>query len=87
MKLTRHRNFLKNYQKRILPSKKLDTKFEARLKIFLADPQSDILKDHKLTGDKKDFRAFSVTGDIRCVYKIIADTIELYDVGTHNQVY
>ncbi|MBI3486516.1 type II toxin-antitoxin system YafQ family toxin [Candidatus Daviesbacteria bacterium] len=45
------------------------------------------LKDHKLIGKKFGFRAFSVTGDIRVVYKLINSDVWLYDIGSHNQVY
>jgi len=45
------------------------------------------LRDHKLIGKKKNFRAFSVTGDIRVVYIIVDSNIWLFDIGSHNQVY
>ena len=87
MIISRHQNFRKNYQKRILPYKNLDKKFEERLKLFLLDPKSPELKDHKLIGSLSGLRSFSVTGDIRVVYRKVGDAIELYDIGSHNQVY
>lgn len=53
----------------------------------MKDPSNPLLEDHRLTGDKKEYRAFSITGDYRVVYKKFDDTVVLYDVGTHNQVY
>lgn len=87
MKTLYHKNFLKNYRKRIDPNKKLSSQFETRFDQFLKDSKNPALKDHKLTGEKKDRRAFSVTGDIRVVYKKFDDSILLYDIGSHNQVY
>lgn len=87
MRILYHKNFLKSYTKRIGPNKKLDMQFEARLELFLKDPKNPILKDHKLTGEKRDRRAFSVTGDIRVVYKKFDDSVLFYDIGSHSQVY
>ncbi len=82
-----HKTYLKHYKKRVLPNKNLDERLESRLKLFIKDPSDPVLEDHRLTGKKKEYRAFSVTGDYRVVYKKFDDTIVLYDVGTHNQVY
>ena len=87
MKITRHRQFKKNFKTRISRNPKLVKKFEERLNLFVFDHKNPLLKDHQLTGDRKAYRAFSVTGDIRTVYKIEGKTVELYDIGTHNQVY
>ncbi len=87
MKIQYHREFVKNYKKRISPYPKLDTQFKNQLDKFIKNPNDPSLRDHKLIGKKKNFRAFSVSGDIRVVYLIINDTIWLYDIGSHNQVY
>lgn len=87
MTIQRHKQFLRNYRKRILPYSKLANQFEERLKLFLQNPQNPILKDHELKGKKKAFRAFSITGNIRVIYKIEDYVIRLYDIGSHNQVY
>ena len=87
MKIKYHREFAKNYRKRISPNPKLVSQFEKQLHRFLTNPNDSILRDHKLVGEKHEFRAFSVTGDIRVVYKIVNNEIWLYDIGSHNQVY
>ena len=79
MRLARHKNFRKHFKTRILHNKNLVTKFEERLKLFRENPRNPVLKDHKLTGDMKDYRAFWVAGNVRVSYKIKGDTIELYD--------
>ncbi len=87
MRLEYTKNFHKSYSKRIGRNKNLDKRFYERLQLFIQNPQNLILKDHKLTGAKKQFRAFSVTGDIRVIYYIEKETIYLIDIGSHNQVY
>lgn len=82
-----HREFVRNYKKRISPTPKLVQQFKKRLERFIQYPNDPILRDHKLIGKKQEFRAFSVSGDIRVIYKIIGDEIWLYDIGSHNQVY
>lgn len=87
MEILYHKNFLKNYRKRILPHRALNSQFKKRLKLFQDNPKNPILREHRLLGGKKNYRAFSVTGDIRVIYKKSNGTILLYDIDTHNQVY
>ena len=87
MKISYHRNFKKNFRKRISPHENLVKKFEERLELFLKNPKNPLLKDHALIGKRIRLRAFSVTGDIRVVYFMAGDKLYLLDVGTHAQVY
>lgn len=87
MQIKYHKEFSKNYQKRVGSNLKLILKFQVTLKQFIENPTNPALKDHKLIGRLGSYRAFSVTGDIRVVYKIVGDELWLYDIGTHNQVY
>lgn len=87
MKIKYHKDFLKNYKKRIKPYPKLATQFTRQLNKFIENPKDPSLRNHKLIGKMKSFRAFSVTGDIRIVYVIVNNEIWLYDIGSHNQVY
>ncbi len=87
MKIKYHKDFLKNYKKRIKPYPKLVSQFTKQLNKFIKNPKDSSLRDHKLVGKKKSFRAFSVSGDIRVVYLITDNEIWLYDIGSHNQVY
>ena len=75
MIIRRHRQFIKNYKKRILPNSQLDKRFEERLELFHQDRQNPLLKNHKLIGSMEGLRAFSVTGDIRVVYRAILEII------------
>lgn len=87
MNLIRHRIFKKHFKARILSNKNLVNRFETRLKIFLTDPKDPVLHNHRLTGQMKNLRAFSVAGDIRVVYQLEGENLYLYDIGSHNQVY
>lgn len=79
--------FLKHYKKRVASSSALQSKLEERLAMLLTNPLHPLLHDHPLKGNQSGRRAFSVTGDVRVIYRIVDKTIELLDIGTHNQVY
>jgi addiction module RelE/StbE family toxin len=87
MKIQYHREFLKSYKKRVAPYPKLELQFKKQLEKLILNSNDPSLRDHKLTGKKKNFRAFSVSGDIRVIYLIVENSIWLYDIGSHNQVY
>ncbi len=87
MQVSYTKEFVKNYGRRIKIFPKLNQQFLNRFKLFKTDRRNTMLKDHQLSGDKSEYRAFSITGNIRVVYKQIGDEVRFYDVGTHNQVY
>ena len=87
MILARHRIFNKHFRVRILHNKGLVKRFEERLVLFLEKYNDPILKDHKLTGKMSGYRSFSIKGDVRVVYRVRGNILELYDIGSHNQVY
>lgn len=80
--------YVKHFEKRIATNANLSARFDTRIEYFINNPSHPLLRNHALTGTKKGLRAFSVTGDIRIIYqRIDEDTVELLDIGTHNQVY
>ena len=87
MNIFYHKRFLKHYRKRIFANPSLVKRYEENIRIFFQNSNSAVLQDHALTGDLEGYRAFSVTGDFRVVYFKEKDTLHLYDIGTHNQVY
>lgn len=62
MEIKYHKRFLKNYHKRIGSNTKLIAQVEERLEKFKENPSDPILKDHKLTGEMSEYRAFSGSG-------------------------
>ena len=59
-----------------------------KLEQFSANPFDPELKNHKLSGQLKDLRAFSVAYDCRIVFALIEEsTALLVSIGTHDEVY
>jgi addiction module RelE/StbE family toxin len=88
MRIIYSRHFIKRFKARIKPNPKLVKQYEKRLRMFMKDPQSKQLRDHKLVGSLKNARAFSVTGDVRVIYRREnKGTVVFVNIGTHNQVY
>ena len=83
-----HRRFEKSFKSRILQNLTLLKKTQERILLFQKDPMNPIIKDHELKGSQHGDRAFSITGDIRIVYrKILENEVLFLDIGSHNQVY
>ncbi|OGY18050.1 MAG: hypothetical protein A2784_05050 [Candidatus Chisholmbacteria bacterium RIFCSPHIGHO2_01_FULL_48_12] len=88
MEIRYHAKFLKHYRQRIQRSVGLRQRLEDRVESFTKDPGDEGLQDHPLKGKKLGLRAFSVTGDVRIVYRWIGkNVVQFLDVGGHNQVY
>ncbi len=81
------KTFKKHYLKRIQSYKDLDNRFEERRNLFVENQNHPFLQDHALSGKMKNYRAFSITGDIRVIYYIYNGNAYFVDIGTHNQVY
>lgn len=82
-----HRDFEKNYKKRILRNKRLRDLYNNRFDLFVSGIRDYPLYDHSLTGKLAGKRGFSITGDVRVVYKEAEKEIVFLDIGSHNQVY
>jgi addiction module RelE/StbE family toxin len=81
-------SFKKSFHKRIANNLKLSEKFDERTRLFSKENRNPIIRDHQLTGNMRHYRSFSITGDIRVIYRVIDDnTVAFVDIGTHNQVY
>jgi addiction module RelE/StbE family toxin len=82
-----HPKFTRSYRKRIAPDKKLRIHAQERIALFQKNPLHPVLRNHPLRGEKGGFQSFSVTGDVRIIYKIEDNIATFFDIGTHNQVY
>jgi len=72
---------------KILPVK-IQKQFEKRISLFMENHSHPLLKAHALKGYLTGYRAFSVTGDYRVIYRLIdRETVKLVDMGTHSQIY
>ena len=62
--------------------------FAKKLEIFQNDPFDPLLRTHNLKGDLKAYRSFSVTHEIRVVFKFTDEGFALFtDIGTQDEVY
>ncbi len=84
----------KGFEKAFLKlQKKWRDKFVKQLELFLDDEFHPSLKTHELKGDRKNEWSFSVTHEIRAIYrKEITDgkTVVIFtfiDIGSHAKVY
>jgi len=87
MQIKYSKEFKKNYKKRVAVSLHVKKRFQERVELFSKNSRDPVLHDHQLKGAYKELRAFSITGDMRVVYRIEKNTMVFLDIGTHNQVY
>ncbi len=81
------KSFVKNYKKRIQINPKLHQKYTSVLKLFLQNPFHPTLKNHKLQGSQRNYRAISIAPDCRLIYFEDTRGYWFIDIGTHKQVY
>ncbi len=61
---------------------------DKKIILFKHKPEDARLKNHRLTGKMSGQWAFSITDDIRIVYKIIGkNTVRFLAIGPHQKVY
>ena len=84
MRIDYHKRFLKQYEKL---SPKLKSKFDERLKIFIANPLAQELNNHPLHGEYQGYRSINITGDLRAVYEIQGGAIKFLFIDTHSNLY
>ncbi len=84
MKLRRHRNFEKKFQK--LPPGVQDA-FEERLRLFVQDQFHPVLSHHRLRGKYNGLRSINITGDYRALFEVYDDIIIFKIIGTHSELY
>ena len=79
--------FVEHYKKRVLKDKSLHELYKQALTLFLKNPHSPSLDNHRLKGKMSSKRAFSVDDDCRVIYRDEKDRFLFLDIGSHNQVY
>ena len=87
MQIVYRKQFTKHLKERIKPFPSLYNEFKESLSLFISSPEDPSLNDHQLTGEKSQFRSFSVTNDIRITYHKGKNNLYLIDIGSHDQVY
>ena len=86
MKIKYNKKFNNHFVK--LPQK-IKIKANQATKIFIENPFDPRLKNHALHGRMNEWRSFSVTGDVRIIFKEYDNyVIVLFlDIGSHPKVY
>ncbi len=85
-KFVRTLQFRRSFHKRIRFNPKLYELFWERAELFF-DGDTHITKPHALTGKMYGLHSFSVTSDIRVIYKKAPSHYIFIDIGSHKQVY
>ncbi len=87
MRLRRHKNFIKDYNKTRLT----DGQFEKMVSYLNAlreeTPLPPESKDHSLEGNYADCREFHLGGDMLLIYLVEDEEIILLRLGTHSQLF
>ena len=69
-------------------SRTLQQRVLARQKLFIENRHHPLLKDHALTGEFVGCRSFSITGDVRVIYRTFGTGKTVFlTVGTHHELY
>lgn len=86
MQIRHHKRFVKSYAQL---SSRVQRKARAAVQQLTLNPHEPRLRNHALAGDMRGRRAFSVTGDIRIIFREEGgyERVTLLEIGTHNQVY
>lgn len=85
MKVFLGKHFEKDFEK-LRPAAK--EKARAQLRLFAEDPFNPALGNHPLKGKYKGYSSIDVGGDLRAIYKIIANDACLFGaIGTHAKLY
>jgi len=79
---------LKTFVKRLRRTPlKIQSKFRARLKIFIENPTQPILNNHSVEKVFTGCRSINITGDYRAIFKIENELFVFVDIGTHSELY
>lgn len=78
------RKFKKQFKK--LPEHAIN-KFEAKLQLFLMEPNHPSLKNHKLSGKYQQQRSINITGDYRLIFTKTETSLDLEAIGTYSELY
>jgi len=80
--------FKRNYKKLIKSNPEYKFLIKDKFAVFSENPFDTKLKTHKLKGKLKEYHSFSITPDIRIIFRFENDSeVLLVDIGSHDSVY
>lgn len=87
MKLKRHKQFLKDWQKTRLTDGQFEKFISYADHLRNNKPLPKEAKEHPLLGEYDDYREFHLGGDMLVIYKIIDEECTFYRIGSHSQLF
>jgi addiction module RelE/StbE family toxin len=85
MRFTRSKRFIKQYQK--LPAK-IRVRADEKLILFVRNQFDPVLENHAPSGQYKNSRSISITGNFRLIYELTTPySIRFLEIGTHHELY
>jgi len=87
MKLTLHKQYIKDLKKAKLNQTNLAKLFIYVSMILNRQELPKEAKDHQLKGELKDFREFHISGDLIVLYRIENNALQLLRIGSHNEIF
>jgi mRNA-degrading endonuclease YafQ of YafQ-DinJ toxin-antitoxin module len=84
MRVHFHKDFRKKYHR--LP-KKIQDKFDERLRILITDAEHPLLNIHQLQGERWPLMSMNVTGDYQALYTLEKGGFMFREIGTHSELY
>lgn len=80
--------FHRAFKKIISANPKLEEVIRQKFEVFQQNPFDPTLRNHKLSGELKAYRSFSITRDIRVIFRFTNEGEALFiDMGRHDDVY
>ena len=81
-------SFVRKLRKLTKNNKQIGELFQSRIELLEVEPFHSILKTHKLQGKLRNYYSCYLDFKYRLVFEIIDKiTIQLIDIGTHDEVY
>jgi len=87
MKLTLHKQYIKDLKKAKLNQTNLAKLFIYVSMILNRQELPKEAKDHQLKGELKDFREFHISADLVVLYRIENNALQLLRIGSHNEIF
>ena len=87
MKIEASTYYIRRYKKIIQNNPRLNKKVKDKLQLAITNLNHPSLRLHKITGRFDSVWSISIDMDIRVIFKLKNDLINLLDIGTHEEVY
>ncbi|MBF0457617.1 MAG: type II toxin-antitoxin system mRNA interferase toxin, RelE/StbE family [Nitrospirae bacterium] len=87
LNLEADKSFLKKLGKLLKGSPALNEKISIAFDLLQENPFTPSLKTHRLSGRLKDRYSCSLTHDIRIIFSLSDETVHLFNIGPHDEVY